>query len=301
LSAFVQVQGRRVRVSSLDKVLWPAAGFTKGEMLDYYVRAAPALLPHLSGRPITLRRLPEGVDEGGWYQNDCPPGRPSWVRAETVVWPSGRAWEFCAVDDLPTLVWVANMGTIELHPFLALRGRLDHPTAVVFDLDPGPPADLTDCCRVALRLRTLLDEVNLAGFAKVSGALGVHVLVPLNSEHSWQETKAFARGLATMLADESPGAVVDRQQRRLRAGKVLVDWLQNDPTRSTVAPYSLRAEGWPTISAPVTWGEVEQTAVEGPHELLVFEPATVLERLDQHGDLFRPVIEVEQRLPFVSA
>jgi bifunctional non-homologous end joining protein LigD len=299
LSSFVQVQGRRVRVSSLDKVLWPAAGFTKGEMLDYYVRAAPALLPYLTGRPITLRRLPEGVEEGGWYQNDCPPGRPSWVRVETVVWPSGRAWEFCAVDDLSTLVWVANMGTIELHPFLALRARLDHPTAVVFDLDPGPPADLTDCCRIALRLRTLLDGVGLAGFAKVSGALGLHVLVPLNSEHSWQETKAFARGLATMLADESPGAVVDRQQRRLRAGKVLVDWLQNDPTRSTVAPYSLRAEGWPTVSAPVTWEEVEQAAVEGPHELLVFEPSTVLERLDQHGDLFRPVIELEQRLPFV--
>jgi bifunctional non-homologous end joining protein LigD len=297
LSSVVDVQGRRLRVSSLDKVLWPAAGFTKGEMLDYYVRAAPALLPHLAGRPITLRRLPEGVDEAGWYQNDCPPGRPSWVRIETVAWPSGRAWNFCAVDDLPTLVWVANLGTIELHPFLALRAQLERPTALVLDLDPGPPAGLADCCRIALRLRTLLDAAGLAGFPKVSGALGLHVLVPLNSEYSWQEAKAFARSLATTLVRESPDEVVDRQQRRLRAGKVLVDWLQNDPTRSTVAPYSLRAEGWPTVSAPVTWEEVEGAAGEGGAVSLVFEPGAALERLERHGDLFGPVLDLEQRLP----
>jgi bifunctional non-homologous end joining protein LigD len=297
LSPVLDVEGRPVRVSNLPKVLWPAAGFTKGEMLDYYVRAAPALLPHLAGRPITLRRFPDGVDAAGWYQNDCPPGRPAWVRTETVEWPSGRRWDFCSLDDLPTLVWAANQGTIELHPFLALRGRLERPTAVVLDLDPGPPAGLADCCRVALRVRRLLDGAGLAGYAKVSGALGLHVLVPVNDDHSWQETKAFARALAGVLAAESPDEVVDRQQRRLRAGKVLVDWLQNDPTRSTVAPYSLRAEGWPTVSAPVSWEEVEQAATERRDELLVFEPSAVLERLERFGDPFQPVLELQQRLP----
>jgi bifunctional non-homologous end joining protein LigD len=297
MSPFVEVEGRRLRVSSLEKVLWPAAGFTKGQMLDYYVRVAPMLVPHLAERPITLRRLPEGVHEAGWYQNDCPPGRPEWVRVETVVWPSGRTWHFCAVDDLPTLVWVANLGTIELHPFLALRARLERPTALVLDLDPGEPAGLADCCRVALRLRALLEQAGLAAFTKVSGALGLHVLVPLSEDHTWEETKAFARALAAFLAAESPDEVVDRQQRRLRAGKVLVDWLQNDPTRSTVAPYSLRAEGWPTVSAPVTWEEVERAAGEGRDELLVFEPEAVLERVDRMGDLFRPVLELGQRLP----
>jgi bifunctional non-homologous end joining protein LigD len=297
LSQVVDFEGRRLRVSSLDKVLWPEAGFTKGEMLNYYVRAAPALLPHLAGRPITLRRLPDGVDEAGWYQNDCPPGRPPWVRTETVEWPSGRTWDFCAVDDLPTLVWVANLGTIELHPFLALRSQLARPTAVVFDLDPGPPAGLADCCRVALRLRALLEEAGLAGFAKVSGALGLHVLVPLNTEHSWQETKAFARAVAEVLAGDRPDEVVDRQARGLRAGKVLVDWLQNDPTRSTVAPYSLRAEGWPTVCTPVTWEEIERAAAERRDELLMFEPAGALERVERLGDLFRPILELEQQLP----
>jgi bifunctional non-homologous end joining protein LigD len=297
LSNVLDVEGRRLRVSNLGKVLWPAAGFTKAEMLDYYVRAAPALLPHLAGRPITLRRFPDGVDEAGWYQNDCPPGRPAWVEVETVEWPSGRTWDFCAVDDLATLVWVANLGTIELHPFLALRARLDRPTAVVLDLDPGPPAGLAECCGVALRLRALLEDADLAGFAKVSGALGLHVFVPVHDDHSWQETKAFARALARVLAAENPDEVVDRQQRRLRAGRVLVDWLQNDPTRSTVAPYSLRAEGWPTVSAPVMWEEVERAARERRDDLLVFEPAAVLERLDRLGDLFLPVLELRQRLP----
>jgi bifunctional non-homologous end joining protein LigD len=219
------------------------------------------------------------------------------VRTETVVWPSGRAWEFCAVDDLPTLVWVAHLGTIELHPFLALRAHLERPTAVVFDLDPGPPAGLSDSCRVALRLKALLEGAGLAGFPKVSGALGVHVLVPVSGDHSWQDTKAFARALAQVLAAESPDEVVDRQQRRLRPGKVLVDWLQNDPTRSTVAPYSLRAEGWPTVSAPVTWEEVEAAAIAGRDDSLVFEPRAALERLERLGDLFQPVLELDQRLP----
>jgi bifunctional non-homologous end joining protein LigD len=297
LSPVVEVGGRRVRVSNLDKVLWPAAGFTKAEMLDYYVRAAPVLLPHLADRPITLRRFPDGIDEAGWYQNDCPPGRPSWVGVETVVWPSGRKWHFCAIDDLATLVWVANLGTIELHPFLARRADLGRPTAVVLDLDPGPPAGLVECCRVALRLRALLEDAGVEGFPKVSGSLGLHVLVPVAAGHSWEETKSFARALAGVLAAETPDEVVDRQSRRLREGKVLVDWLQNDPTRSTVASYSLRAEGWPTVSAPVAWDEIERAVAEGREDLLVFEPASALDRIERNGDLSRPVLDLDQRLP----
>jgi bifunctional non-homologous end joining protein LigD len=292
----LSVEGREVRVSNLDKVLWPEAGFTKGEMLDYYVRVAPSLLPHLRGRPVTLRRFPDGIEAAGWYQNDCPPGGPSWLVKRPVTWASGRYWDFCAIDDLSTLVWAANMGTVEFHPFFALAERLEEPTAVVFDLDPGPPAGLADCCRVAVELRELLDGSGVEGFAKVSGALGLHVVVPLAPGHSWEGSKAFARRVAGDLAAAAPEHVVDRQRRSLRGGKVLVDWLQNDPTRSTVAPYSLRAEGWPTVSAPVTWDEVGAAAGAGP-ESLVFEPAEALDRIERLGDLFEPVLRGAQRLP----
>jgi bifunctional non-homologous end joining protein LigD len=284
-------------VSNLDKVLWPAAGYTKGAMLDYYVRVGPTLLPHLSGRPVTLRRFPDGIERAGWYQNDCPAGAPEWIRKQHVVWPSGRTWEFCALSDLPTLVWVANMATVELHPFFLRADRTREPTAVVFDLDPGPPADLVDCCRIALAIRDLLSELRLAAVAKVSGSVGLHVVVPLNSPHSWNTVKGFARALAGLLTAERPQEVVDRQRLTLRRGKVLVDWLQNDPTRSTVAPYSLRAAGWPTVSAPLSWEEIQRAATLNRPDLLIFEPPAVFERLDSQGDLFHDVLTLRQRLP----
>jgi bifunctional non-homologous end joining protein LigD len=252
------------------------------------------------GRPVTLRRFPDGIDEAGWYQNDCPAGGPSWVRTRQVEWPTGRKWEFCALDDVPTLVWAVNLATIELHPFFVLADRPEEPTAVVFDLDPGPPADLVDCCRVALRLRALLDDLGLAAFPKVSGSVGLHVVVPLNAPHSWEGVKTFARAVAGLLVAKRPREVVNRQRRSLRRGKVLVDWLQNDPTRSTVAPYSLRATGWPTVSAPLTWDEVARAATERRPELLVFEPAAVLERLNGLGDLSQDVLDLEQRLSAVE-
>ncbi len=297
MTRVLDVDGRSVALSNLDKVLWAAAGFTKGALIEYYVRIAPVLLPHLAGRPVTLRRFPDGIEQEGWYQNDCPPGAPSWVRTRHVRWPSGRRWEFCALDDLATLVWLANLATVELHPFFALTARPEQPTAVVFDLDPGPPADLVHCARVALLLRRVLHGLGLAAFPKASGSVGLHVVVPLNVPHSWEEAKAFARGLARVLASERPDEAVDRQSRSLRAGKVLVDWQQNEPTRSTVAPYSLRAAGWPTVSAPVTWEEVERAAADARAELLVFEPAATLERVDRLGDLFEDVLLLEQRLP----
>ena len=297
MSSTLEIGGHRIAVGNLDKVLWPAARFTKGQMLDYYVRVSSFLLPHLEGRPVTLRRFPDGIEAPSWYQNDCPPGAPEWLRIREVEWPSGRRWKFCSLDDLPSLVWVVNLASIELHPFFARAATLDEPTAVVLDLDPGQPADLVQCAIVALRVHDALESVDLQGRAKTSGSVGMHVAVPLNSPHTWEETKAFARALARELVHELPELVVDKQSRNARRGKVLVDWLQNDPTRSTIAPYSLRAHGWPLVSTPVSWEEVRRAAGSGRAEALVFEPATVLDRVERLGDLYEPVLSLEQRLP----
>lgn len=292
----LEVEGRRVALSNLDKVLWPEAGFTKGEMLDYYTRVASALLPHVRQRPLSLRRFPDGVEAPNWYQNECR-GRPQWLPTLDLPKVGGAPQRFCLVNDLPALLWVVNLATIELHPFLAYGHRPEEPTAAVFDLDPGQPADVVECCRVALHLRAALDGLGLSSFPKTSGAVGLHVYVPLNTPHRYSETKAFARTLAAFLAQEEPELVVDRQARRLRGGKVLVDWLQNDPTRSTVAAYSLRGTAWPTVSTPVSWDEVGETAATGRGEMLTFTPERVLPRLEAHGDLFAPVLQLEQALP----
>ncbi len=280
-----------VQLTNLDRVLWPEAGFTKGAMIEYYRRVAHVLLPHLAGRPLTMWRFPLGVHERGWWQNECR-GRPPWMATAEI-----RGQQFCIVDDLPSLVWAANLGAVELHPYLARGDRPDQPTVVVFDLDPGAGADTVACCRAAVWLREALDELGLVSFAKTSGSLGLHVYVPLNAHPDFAETKAFARALARRLAAEHPDHVVDEARRSARAGKVLVDWLQNDATRSTVAAYSLRATRRPTVSTPVTWDEVERTLAEAKPELLAFEPAHVLARLDRFGDLFRPVLELTQTLP----
>ncbi len=287
----LEVAGRRLAVTNVDKVLWPVAAFTKGELIDYYVRAAPALLPHLADRHLSLRRFPDGVDGGTWYQNECR-GAPSWLRTEVV-----RDQRFCVVEDLAGLVWVANLAAIELHPFLARVDAPDEPTALLFDLDPGPHADLAACARVALRVRDLLDGAGLAAYPKTSGSVGLHVLVPLAPGHTFAETKAFARTVAGILAAETPELVVSEQRRSLRGSRVLVDWLQNDPTRSLVCAWSLRAAGWPTVATPVGWDEVERCASSGRAELLTFTWDAALDRLDRLGDLHAPVLAGGQRLP----
>jgi bifunctional non-homologous end joining protein LigD len=281
----------RVRLSSLEKVLWPEAGTTKGDMVDYYRAVAPYLLPHLAGRPLTLGRFPNGVEGRGFAQNECR-GAPPWLRTHRVRLRSGLVRRFCVVEDLESLLWVVNQNAIELHPLPVDCTQPDRPTAVVFDLDPTPPADVIDCCAVALRLRELLG--GLAAFPKTSGAAGLHVLVPLSGANDFPQAKAFARKLAAQLAEEWPERVVDVQKRAARGGKVLVDWLQNDPMRSTVAPYSLRATPWPTASAPLTWAEVERAREP---EQLTFLADHVLERATRLGDLFRPVLDLEQALP----
>jgi bifunctional non-homologous end joining protein LigD len=290
----VEVDGRRVRVTNLGRILWPSTAMTKGDMLEYYVRVASWILPHLRRRPLTLWRYPEGVESEGWWQNECR-GAPEWVGLYEYDAEDGRHHRHCVVDDVASLIWIANLGTIELHPFLFEVERPRTPLVVVFDLDPGDPATLADACRVGLRLRTILDDVGLRSFAKSSGSKGLHVVVPLNEPHTFDETKAFARTVARLLADELPN-VVDRQARALRPAKVLVDWLQNDPFRSTVAPYSLRATHRPTVSMPVGWDDVERASDGDPARLLP-APEDALARLDRGGDAFAGVLEVRQRLP----
>ena len=286
--AQVEIDGRTLTLTNRDRVLWPQTGFTKGDLIDYYTRVAPALLPHVRDRPVTLWRFPLGVHERGFWQNECR-GAPPWMRTQRIA-----GQQFCVVDDLPSLVWLANQGTVELHPFPFVLASPETPTALVLDLDPGPGSGLADACRVALRIR---EVVPLESFPKTSGSVGLHVVAPLRATLSFAETKALARELAERLAAETPDRVTARQARAERRGKVLVDWLQNDPSRSTVAPYSLRGTPWPTVSTPVTWDEVERCARERRPELLTFDARAVLERLERHGDLFAPVLALRQRLP----
>jgi bifunctional non-homologous end joining protein LigD len=278
--------------TNLDRVLWPAAGFTKGDMLAYYEAVAPALLPHLAGRPLTLGRFPSGIDGPGFATTECR-GRPDWMRTVAVPLRSGEVREQCLVDDLPSLLWVANLGSIELHAFPSRPANLEEPAFVVLDLDPGPGTGLAHCCRVALWLRQALAETGLRAMPKTSGGLGIHLYVPLAPGHGFPEAKSFARDQAARLAAERPDAVTDRRERSARSGRVLVDWVPNGPRSLTVAPYSLRAADLPAVSTPVTWEEVESA---DPRRLR-FGPAEVVERTRTLGDVFRPVLELEQRLP----
>jgi bifunctional non-homologous end joining protein LigD len=282
-----------VEVSNPDKVLWPEAGFTKADLAAYYGAVAGAIVPHLAGRPVTLRRFPDGVDGWGWYQTNCR-SAPDWLETAVVDGRDAAVFRMCLLETPAALAWAANMAAIELHPLLARVPELDRPTAVVFDLDPGPPADVLDCCELALVLRERLAGLGLESFPKTTGSVGLHVYVPLDGTATYAETRRFARALAESLGDPR---VVTIQRRSARVGKVLVDWMQNDPMRSTVAPYSPRAVPWPTVSTPITWAEVAEALDRGRAELLTFTTETVVERLARHGDLFRPVLEVEQRLP----
>jgi bifunctional non-homologous end joining protein LigD len=296
--ATVTVDGRELSLSNLGKVLYPRAGFTKGQVIDYYTRIAPAVLPHLRGRPLTLKRYPNGVEGGHFYEKQCPAHRPPWVRT-AAVWSdsSGRTIHFCLADDLPTLVWLANLADLELHTSLALAADVAAPTIVAFDLDPGPPATIVECARVALVLREAFDHLGLEAFAKTSGSKGMQVYVPLNTPATYEETKAFAYGLAVVLERRRPDLVVSDMRKALRAGKVLVDWSQNDEHKTTVSVYSLRARERPTVSTPIAWEEVAAVVESGDPEDLVFTTADALARVAEHGDLFAPVAELEQTIP----
>ena len=291
----VEVEGRRLRLSNLDKVLYPQAGFTKGQVIDYYTRAAPYVLPHLRGRPLTLKRYPNGVEAGHFYEKQRPSHAPEWVRSKAIE-AGGRTIDFVLCDDLPTLIWLANLADLELHPSLSLAHDVDRPTVLAFDLDPGAPAALEQCCRVALLLRETLAELGLECFPKTSGSKGMQVYVPLNGEVGYAETKPFAHGLARVL-ESRDDLIVSVMRKSERPGKVFIDWSQNDRHKTTVGVYSLRARERPTASTPLAWEEVEQVAGGGDPDDLVFESHDVLERQQELGDLFAPVLELRQRLP----
>jgi bifunctional non-homologous end joining protein LigD len=287
----VRIGQRQLRLVNLGKVLYPQAGFTKAQVIDYYARVSEALLPHLRGRPLTLKRYPNGVDQPYFYEKRCPPHRPPWVHTAEA-----DGIRYCVIDDLPSLVWVANLADLELHVPLAKAKNYHRPDLVVFDLDPGAPADLVQCCEVALLLRGLFDSLGLACFAKTSGSKGLQVYVPLNVPGvTYDDTKPFARAVAEALERERPKLVVSNMKKSLRAGKVLVDWSQNDPHKTTVCVYSLRALERPTVSTPVTWDEIEACA--NGKTRLVFEADAALRRVAGEGDLFAPLLELKQKLP----
>jgi len=297
----VEVEGKELKLSNLDKVLYPKTGFTKGEMVDYYAKVAPAIVPHLSGRAVTLRRFPEGVEDldSAFFEKRCPKHRPKWVKTTRVqAGPDAGMIDFCVCDSLPTLIWMAQLAAIELHPSLSASRAPKRPTVLAFDLDPGPPADVVDCSRVALRLRELLAQLDLESFAKTSGSKGMQLYVPLNTKTSYEETRPFAQAIAQIVAKQNPDEVLAKMGKKTdRSGKVLIDWYQNNERKTTISVYSLRAREAPTVSTPVTWDEVEAVAESGDGSALVFEAGEVLERIEQHGDLFAPVLELKQELP----
>jgi bifunctional non-homologous end joining protein LigD len=284
----VQVGERQLSLSNLDKIMYPEVGFTKGQVIDYYTRIAPVLLPHLRDRPLTMKRYPDGVEGQFFYEKRIPSHAPEWIRRERV----GKI-EYIVCDDLPTLVWLANMADLELHPSLSLVDDIDRPAVMAFDLDPGPPAGIPECCEVAVLLRDTLSQIGLESFPKTSGSKGIQVYVPLNVEGVDYDhgTKALSNGLARLLEARHPKLIVSQQRKDLRKGKVLIDWSQNDENKTTVCVYSLRARERPTVSTPVRWEELEHP------DALVFEASDVLERVEEHGDLYAPVVELQQELP----
>ena len=294
----VVVEGRKLKLSNLDKVLYPKAGFTKGQVIDYYTRIAPAVLPHLRNRMLTLKRYPNGVDAPYFYEKQSPSHRPEWVKTKTVFSESNRRnIDYTLCDDLPTLVWLANLADLELHTNLSLADDIERPTMVVFDLDPGPPATIVQCCQVALWIREIFDQLKLSVYAKTSGSKGLQLYVPLNTPVTYEDTKPFAHAIADLLEKRHPELVLSSMSKVAREGKVFVDWSQNDRIKTTVNVYSLRAREHPTVSTPVTWEEVEECLGGGDPDRLRFRSDEVLARYEEMGDVFLPVQEHKQKLP----
>ena len=297
------VAGKRLPVSNLDKVFYPKVGFTKGQVIDYYIRVAPALLPHLKDRPLTLKRYPNGVEGPFFYEKRCPTFRPTWLKT-APIWSEGNQENinFCLANDLRSLVWAANLADLELHTFLSKRQNPGRPTMMVFDLDPGPPADLINCVQVAFWLKELFDGMGVENFAKTTGSKGLQVYVPLNQPRvTFDQTKTLARSLAQHLTREHPQHVVYDMKKALRKGKVLIDWSQNDDHKTTVCVYSLRARERPTVSTPVTWQELHKVQKSSNPDQLVFDSDAVLRRVQKFGDLFAPVLTLKQKLPVWDA
>ncbi|MGA9275446.1 non-homologous end-joining DNA ligase [Ilumatobacter sp.] len=291
----IEIEGKQVKLTNLDKVLYPS-GFTKAEVIDFFVRVAPIATRHLAGRCITFRRYPDGSDSDGFFEKRCNRYRPDWVPVSLGPGDRRGGIDYCRVEDTATMAWAANLAALELHAPMALAADLDTPRTLVFDFDPGPDTSIVECCRVASATRAVLDAVDLRGWCKTSGSKGLQMYVPLNTPGATHHGAAdFALAVGQVLERQLDGAVTTVMAKAERPGKVFVDWSQNAHHKTTIAPYSLRARSRPTVSTPVTWDEV-QACADGD-DPLVFEAGDVLDRIEQHGDLFAPVLTVEQSLP----
>jgi len=289
---------RKVPVSNLDKVLYPGGRFTKAQVIDYYTRVSKFLLPHLKNRPVTLKRYPNGVLGGFFYEKDAPSFTPDWVKTFAVPRRAGGDINYILINDLPTLVWVANTASLELHPFLHRTPKIDRPTHLVFDLDPGEGTDIMACAEVAFLLKDTFDDLGLEIFPKVSGSKGIQVYVPLNAPVTYDDTQPFAKALAERLEREHPRLIVSQMSKALRRGKVFIDWSQNAEHKTTVAVYSLRAKReHPFVSMPVRWEELENALRSKRKDSLYFGPDQAVARVIEIGDLFAPVLKLKQKLP----
>ncbi|MDH4143954.1 MAG: non-homologous end-joining DNA ligase [Acidimicrobiia bacterium] len=290
----VTIEGHRLVLSNLSKVLYPAAGFHKAEVIDYYVRVAPAMLAHIADRAVTLRRYPDGPDGESFFEKRCPSHRPEWV--PVALGPGDRrgAIAYCRLDSVAALAWAANLAALEIHAPMARCDDIESPTMVVFDLDPGLPATITECCEAALEIAEVLDAVGLRAWPKTSGSKGLQLYVPINGELSHERASSFAHAVAQLLERKLPARITSNMDKAQRGGRVFIDWSQNSRHKTTVAAYSLRARERPTVSTPVSWDEVSDGATGTP---LAFEAAEVLDRLDRLGDLFAAVTTVRQQLP----
>jgi bifunctional non-homologous end joining protein LigD len=291
----VDVDGRQISLSNLDKVLYPDAGFTKAEVIDYYHRIAPVMVPHLAGRALTLRRWPNGVDQSGFFEKRCPKHRPEWLPTAPGPGDHNGTIDYCEFNEPAALVWAANMAALELHAPMARAEDLETPRAVVFDLDPGAPAAIPECASIALDIRDVLASVGLEAWAKTSGSKGLQLYVPVSGPCTHEHASSFALAVAHVVEKQRPQDVVTVMTKSVRHRKVFIDWSQNSRHKTTVAVYSLRARPRPTVSTPVTWDEVE-AAADGD-DPLVFEAGDVLERVDSEGDLFASLLTTEQVLP----
>src|SRR5580692_4953213 len=298
MDSVIEVQGKQLKLSNLEKVLYPAVGFTKKQVIDYYVRIAPAIIPHLAGRALTRKRYPDGVEGEPFFEKNAPMHRPDWVKT-VPIWSdrNRRTVHYVLADDMATLVWLANLAALELHPSLALAKDITCPTEMVFDLDPGPPANIVQCCQVGLWLREIFEHFNLRSFPKTSGSKGLQIYVPLNTPVTYEATKLFSHALAQLLEHDHREQVVSEMKKQVRTGKVFVDWSQNDEHKTTIGVYSLRAREQPTVSTPVKWDEVELALRKKDADLLVFEAGQVLKRVEKMGDLFAPLLSLKQKLP----
>src|SRR4029450_9020287 len=297
--SILRVAGRDVSISNLDKIMYPAVGFTKGQVIDYYTRIARHILPHLKDRPITMKRFPNGIDGEYFYEKDAPSFTPDWIKIYPIPRNSEKSViNYILINDLPTLVWSANMANLEIHPFLAKVPNINVPTMVVFDLDPGEEANILKSCEVAFVVKAVLDKLKLKSLVKVSGSKGIHLHLPLNTNVTYERTKSFAQSIAQFLEREHPDLIVSEMAKAKRRGKVFIDWSQNSEHKSTVAIYSLRAKGKrPFVAMPVTWNELKKAVKKHDASSLFFEPEAALKRLKKTGDICAPAFELKQKLP----